>query len=284
MSAISTESGLSVCRNSAFARITASGVRSSCEAWATNACWRSNASCSGASDLPARNQPPTAATIRLPAPAISSSTSRVSSASFTGSSDRATWIATREFARMVYTRSGPALERIVRMSVAGHERVVHGRSVGEAEIGRARVGSHAQPRAVAEGDVVAQAVVERRDLAAIPGLPCDQSLVRGDAKTAVHVPLELGALNEVDRRAQRQQEHRQNPHVPRGQADSCSPEHALATPAFGMRTRGRARCGSGRTPARRPSACGAGSGRRCRRRSTTARSPRPTPPRAAGRA
>ena len=51
---------------------------------ATKACWRSNASCSGASDLPARNQPPTAATTRLPAAGEQQQHQQVSSASFTG--------------------------------------------------------------------------------------------------------------------------------------------------------------------------------------------------------
>ena len=90
MSAISTDSGWLACRYSALARITASGVRSSCDASATNACWRSNASRTGASAFPARNQPPIAATNTLATPPTSSTIKSLFSDCCSGRVERAT--------------------------------------------------------------------------------------------------------------------------------------------------------------------------------------------------
>ena len=65
----------------------------------------------------------------------------MSSASFTGSSERATWIGDKGSSRdrTVYTRSGPALERIVRMSLPDTSACMDGRQVGQPELTQRRV-------------------------------------------------------------------------------------------------------------------------------------------------
>ena len=114
-------SGWSTWRYSALARITASGVRSSCDASATNVRWCSNASCTGASDLPARNQPPIAASTRPARPPTNSAPSRFDRASRSGLVERATWMMPRNCPRaltvVVYTRHSFEPKCDVRMSV-----------------------------------------------------------------------------------------------------------------------------------------------------------------------
>ena len=153
-------------RNSALARITARGVRSSWLASATKTFWRSNASWTGVSAFPARNQPPIVATTTAAPPPRSSTTRRWSSASSSGSSDRATWRTSVGRIRSESTRRCPPGADTVRISDPFDQRGLGGRLVDRALAGLARRVGERDP--VRRRGGVRQGDDEREALGAVP--------------------------------------------------------------------------------------------------------------------